>query len=46
MSSEENLDDAVVQIDAQRFTDTEREIILQVVARDEDIRLQEKTRIE
>lgn len=37
--------DPVVNIDKKRFTDTERNLILQVVARDEDIRRQERNRI-
>ena len=45
-SSEESLLEAVVQIDPKKFTDTERDLILQVVARDEEIRRQEKSRIE
>ncbi|XP_057306004.1 uncharacterized protein LOC130644420 isoform X4 [Hydractinia symbiolongicarpus] len=36
----------VVDIDAYEFTDTERQLILKVIARDEDIRVQEKSRIE
>ena len=35
-----------VRINTENFTDTEKEIILQVVARDEQIRIQEKSRIE
>lgn len=37
--------DPVVNIDKKKFTDTERNLILKVVARDEDIRRQEKNRI-
>lgn len=36
----------VVDIDAYEFTDTERQLILNVIARDEDVRVQEKSRIE
>lgn len=36
----------VVEINKDKFTDQERELILQVVARDEDILRQEKSRIE
>ena len=36
----------VVEIDKDKYTDQERELILQVVARDEDVLRQEKSRIE
>ena len=36
----------VIEINKDEFTDQERELILQVVARDEDILRQEKSRIE
>ena len=33
-------------IDVKKFTDTEKEIILKVVARDEELRIQEKNRLQ
>ncbi|XP_065675142.1 uncharacterized protein LOC100208668 isoform X8 [Hydra vulgaris] len=38
--------DPVVDIDAGKFTEAEKKILLKVVARDEEIRIQEKSKIE
>ena len=46
MAAFKNTFDPVVDIDAGKFTEAEKNILLKVVARDEEIRIQEKSKIE